>query len=380
MTELRILALEPYSTESHRAFLDGLESNSSHHLSRVELPGHHWKWRMRTSSLILAPLLATRWQGGERWDLIFASEYLNLCEILALLPEGMRELPVVTFFHENQLTYPLQGDERRDIHFALSHVHSIKASRKSWFNSAFHREQFLGALPSALKKVPDLDIALLLEELHSSTTVQHLGTDLESAHARRFPGGDPVILWPHRWEFDKNPELMIDTVLSLWDEGHRFRLRILGPESEAGKPGLERISQRLGDHLDVPGFIRDRSAYVASISDCDIVLSTARHEFFGLATLEAMRRGVLPVVPGDLAYPELLPPQPLETSRYLWDRPEGPGETLKRALVAVRENLWWEERKRIVAATDRFSWETLASSYDDAFSSLVSGEMPASLS
>ena len=56
--------------------------------------------------------------------------------IRALLPPGPREVPMVTYFHENQLTYPLQGDERRDVHFALSHLHSILASAKPPGHSA----------------------------------------------------------------------------------------------------------------------------------------------------------------------------------------------------------------------------------------------------
>ena len=37
------------------------------------------------------------------------------------------------------------------------------------------------------------------------------------------------------------------------------------------------------------------------------MLSTARHEFFGIAVAEALRAGCLPWLPARLSYPELLP-------------------------------------------------------------------------
>jgi len=380
MDTLRILALEPYAAVSHQTFLDGLEEYSSHRWTRIELPGHHWKWRMRTSSLILSPEIVSRWQEGEQWDLIFASEYLNLAELISLLPVPLKELPTVTFFHENQLTFPLQGDERRDVHFTLTHVHSILASRSSWFNSAYHRNQFLQALPAVLDQVPGLDTSSVLREVRASSRVMYLGTAVEIGNVPPCRGQIPIVLWPHRWEYDKDPELMVDTVLALREEGLNFRLRLLGPRSSAGQPGIEKISRAFGDDLEAPGFLPDRNEYIAAISGCDIVLSTARHEFFGIAVLEGLRRGAMPVLPSDLAYRELLPPGLATPSRYLWERSDGPAATLKRALSTIEGGSWLEERQQIVEGTDRFCWSSLAGAYDEAFSSVVSGEIPASFS
>ena len=54
------------------------------------------------------------------------------------------------------------------------------------------------------------------------------------------------------------------------------------------------------------GFEPDRAAYLRRLGECDVVVSTARHEFFGLAVAEALAAGCTPLLPDRLSYPELL--------------------------------------------------------------------------
>ena len=43
--------------------------------------------------------------------------------------------------------------------------------------------------------------------------------------------------------------------------------------------------------------MRDRGEYLELIGTCDVVASTARHEFFGIAVAEAMAAGCAPLLP-----------------------------------------------------------------------------------
>ena len=42
------------------------------------------------------------------------------------------------------------------------------------------------------------------------------------------PDLTPLILWNHRWEYDKNPEEFLQALLRLDEQGLDFRLAILG--------------------------------------------------------------------------------------------------------------------------------------------------------
>ncbi len=48
---MKVLALEPYYGGSHRAFLDGWSSRSSHEWTTLTLPPNKWKWRMRHAAI-----------------------------------------------------------------------------------------------------------------------------------------------------------------------------------------------------------------------------------------------------------------------------------------------------------------------------------------
>ncbi len=112
----------------------------------------------------------------------------------------------------------------------------------------------------------------------------------------------------------------------------------------------------------------DRAAYIDAVAGADIVFSTADHEFFGLGTLEAIRCGLYPVLPDDLAYPELLPESQRKPGRFLYRRDEGVASALERAIAVVRSGADMSAREELVRFSEGFRWSQLASRYDDAFS------------
>ena len=84
----------------------------------------------------------------------------------------------------------------------------------------------------------------------------------------------------------------------------------------------------------------------------DIVVSTARHEFFGIAVIEAVRAGCVPLLPDRLSYPELF------DCRYLYRE-----NSLARMLEAEIGKGRRLERSEAKNMTDRFSWRRLAGDY-----------------
>ena len=361
---LRIAALEPYAAVSHLAFLEGLRTHSRHDLTLFTLPARYWKWRMRTSSLHFAEVLSSE----EPFDLILVSDYLNLAELSAVLPAPHRKTPAVVYFHENQLTYPLQEGEERDVHHAFTHFHSILSASAALFNSHYHRRSFFEALGDLIAKAPDLDMKPSLERASSKSTVLPIGTDLSASGPRTFSSADgpPRILWNHRWEYDKNPQRFLEALVDLDRRGIDFRVRLLGQSFRKRPAGLRPLLERIHHRLDEASFLEDRADYVQALRTSDIVCSTAHHEYFGIGTLEALRSGVMPLLPNDLAYPELLPELD-RVERFLYDPAASFSEALESSIEAMVNDRWIDDRETIVAHTDNFHWESLIGEYDRRF-------------
>ena len=364
---MRIAALEPYAALSHLLFLEGLAQHSAHEIEIFSLPPRAWKWRMRTASVHYAGVLAER----EPFDAWIVSDYLNLAELIALLPRAHRDTPALAYFHENQLTYPLQETERRDAHFALTHLHTILAARHTLFNSHYHRGAFFDALGHLLRLAGDVEMRGALREARKRSSVLPLGTDLAAGAPKTCDDGSPIVLWNHRWEYDKGPEVLLETMRALKERGEGFRLRVLGQSFQKKPEAIDALREVLDEELEVLGFLPERADYLAAIAEAHIVLSTSHHDFFGLAMLEAMRGGALGVLVDDLAYRELLPEDHAVRARFLYPRATGPEEALTRALAAVRDGEWLEERRAAIAFTDRFAWSKLAPRFDERFAEIT---------
>ena len=305
----------------------------------------------------------------DRWrefDLLFASVFLSLADLIALAPDDLARMPKALYFHENQLTYPYRDESARDYQFAFTNITSCLAADRVFFNSAFHRDEFLGAVEPFLKRMPDCRPSGVARTIADKSGVLPLGLDLDAIRAkpRAKQDGPPVILWNHRWEFDKSPELFFETLFQLKDEGVDFRVAVAGEHFKETPPIFDRAREALGDRIVHFGFVESRAAYLQLLRSCDIVCSTAIHEFFGVSVLEAVAAGCRPVLPNRLSYPELLPPEAHDS--YLYADDAAFADALRRA-VEEAPSFQPRDAERLA---DPFDWKRLAPRYDDAFNAM----------
>ncbi|MDP6636024.1 MAG: DUF3524 domain-containing protein [Phycisphaerae bacterium] len=356
---MKILALGPYYGGSHRQFLDSWSSHSRHDFTILHLPAHKWKWRMRHAPVTLADRVGELFASGDRWDAIFCSDMLNLAEFLGLAPSPLRALPAVAYFHENQLTYPDDRKDPRDIHFGLSNMVTALAGQ-AWFNSEFHRESFLGALEALLAAMPDYQLTDAPKRIRSTSRVMHPGVDPFPPRGPR-PDGPMRILWAARWEHDKGPETFFDAIGRLQDAGVDFRLSVIGQQFNQVPPVFAAARTRLADRIDRWGYQETLDDYRAALMEADVFVSTARHEFFGISAVEAAAAGATPVLPERLAYPEVFQlgkAQGAEAFFY-----SGGARGLARRLTELADRRLWPNAAAIV---EHLSWPTVASAMDDA--------------
>jgi glycosyltransferase involved in cell wall biosynthesis len=241
-SSMNVLLLEPWYGGSHRHFVDGIaQSQQPRRAHRhAQAPGSgsggcrevpsRWHARHRISL-----------PGGFMPDVLLASDMVNVPAYLSLLRRELASVPVVLYFHENQLTYPIPPDTPRDYTYAYINYLSCLASDRILFNSRFHYDSFIDALPGLLKIFPDHNHLDNVQEIRERSDVLHLGLSLSDHDAydvdrRVEQKGPPIVLWNHRWEYDKDPASFFRLMNRLDDADARFRLILAGEHFDQQPP------------------------------------------------------------------------------------------------------------------------------------------------
>ena len=367
---MRILILEPYFTGSHRRWAEEYARFSAHDVRILNLPGRFWKWRMHGGAVSLAQQFLAL---PAPPDVILASDMLDVTTFLALTRHRSAGIPVALYFHENQLTYPWSPTDRdiiarRDSHYRFINYVSALAADALFFNSEFHLNAFFDALPRFLKHFPDFNglenIALLKEKAR----VLPLGLDLrrfDSLRPEKRPTGNPpLILWNHRWEYDKNPAVFFETLYALAARGLDFQVAILGENFRNSPQEFEQARERLGERVIHFGYAQDFAEYARWLHRADILPVTSIHDFFGVSVAEAIYCGCVPLLPHRLNYPQFIP-LPLR-AQYLY---RTDAELAEKVAVAIARHPS-PPPTELRAQVARFDWGTLAAVYDDALSAV----------
>jgi len=375
-----VLLIEPYYAGSHKQLIDLLHSeleclgessegqgtvtdNRTVSVQLATMTGKKWHWRARTSALYFSQNLPRT-----NFDVIFTSCVSPLHELIALRPDLSSSKKII-YFHENQLTYPVRKSKDRDFQYGYNQVLSCLVADIVLFNSKYNMESFQSNLSHFFKLQPDFRPKNLREQIEPKCRVLYfpLCFDridiLKEANAKLQQSSDDSVIrivWPHRWEFDKNPGLFFRVIYKLLEEGvSNFRLSILGETFKDNPVEFTEAKVKLQNHLDHFGFLPDKSDYYKVLGQSDIVVSTADHEFFGVAMLEAVYSGCFPFCPNKLVYPEIFPFKPC-----LYESEDDLCSKLKTYLTSSLESRQ-KIRSVLKMNYDMYNWNNLKNEYLD---------------
>lgn len=372
---LRILALEPYYGGSHKAVLDGLVERVDAEWTVLTLPARKWKWRMRGAAITMASEAQAHAQArvhsqvgissrdGRPFDLVFASTFLNLAEWRGLAGRELAAVPAIVYFHENQLLYPNRYTAEWDLQFPLTNVTSALSAECCVFNSRYNLDGFLEQVPPFIREFPDHHPAGLAERIAAKSNViapPFDSADFDAAQATR--GERCRIIWPHRWEHDKNPEEFFAAVTVLAEEGLDFEVVVAGQSFRETEGLMREAAETLGSRLCHCSEPTSRAEYAQLLASADVAVSTAYNEFFGLAMIEACYAGCAPLVPERLAYPELY------DARFRYSGSDGLLARLRD--VVLRRPEPYSARE----LAEAFTFERLVPAYEELFSRVARGE------
>jgi glycosyltransferase involved in cell wall biosynthesis len=364
--QVKVYLLEPYFTGSHRQWAEGLQRHSAHRISLLTHEGQFWKWRLQGGAVTMAGALAAAVEEQGPCDLILASSMLDLARLLGLAREAASGAAAAIYFHENQVTYPAVGRTRVEVALGLTNWVSLLAADGAAFNSSFHRDAFFSALPGFLRAQPDRGHEHLIGTARKRSAVVPVGVDLARIGALRLRSGPATVLWNHRWDPDKGIDEALAVLGRLAAQGADFRVVLAGEVFAGQAEQLAGAVEGLGDRVVHAGHL-DEDGYVNALHAADVVVSTARHEFFGVSVVEAMYAGALPLLPSRLVYPERVPPGLEGTCLYRTRR--GLEERLRR--IIDDPGVAREQAAAVRGAVECFDWSVVAPLTDAWMESVV---------
>ncbi len=401
MQHHRFLFLESFFGGSHRAFAEGLIEHSRHRIDLLTLPAENWRWRTRAAALQFVDRLAEERAAPrptthprarplhlEEYDGIIATDLLTLADFRALVAGP----PILLYVHESQMTYPLPKGVSLDAATAFVDIRNVLMADRTLFNSHFHRRRFLEVAAEVLEGAPSPELRELGATMAAHAGVLHPGCSLDrllagprgaagaagaggaganvrgagagEAGAASAPAAGPLIIWNHRWEYDKNPAPFFRTLERLSDEGWEFRLALLGENPQYHPREFEAARESLDKHIVQYGYLDDRAAYEQLLCAGDIVVSTSVQENFGISVVEAVAAGCLPLLPRRLSYPEVIPAEYHETCLYDSNR-----ELVSMLRSFLRDGV--PSAAGLREAMRRYGWSNLGPAYDRELEALA---------
>jgi len=368
---MNILMIEPFYSGSHESWIKGIIKHSRHNITVLSLPGKHWKWRMQGGAIPLAKEFNVMESSP---DLIIASDMLDLPAFLALTRKKSSSIPVAVYFHENQLTYPWSPNDRdrmknRDRYFALINYKSALAADYVLFNSKFHHDSFINALPGLLSQNPDYHELDSVELIKRKSRVLYLGLTLKKFDkmkpVKKIQNDIPIILWNHRWEYDKNPGQFFKVLHELDEKGLNFRAIIIGesPASIAAefRSGKEKLEKKIIRY----GYVDTFREYSELLWMSDILPVTSNQDFFGISIMEALYCGCIPLLPRRLTYPELIPIDIFENFFYR------DGFDLSQKLEKMLSEFNTQDRSSFMEVAQKYDWNRMIDLYDSTFATMA---------
>jgi hypothetical protein len=340
------MAFEPWDAGSHAATRSAIDRHGRLCWNWYTLPRGNWRIRLRLGAVALSKMAA---EAVGVPDVLFATSLMSFSDLIALLPREYSAAKRVFYVHEHQACYPAQDGrhDTRDAHATATNLTSMLAADCILWNSQWTRDSFLEAaddlirLGSLPRSVTD-DIA---DRSHiawppvevptgQAPRVLHKAADAKNR-------GLTLVVWPHRWEHDKGPHELL-ALERKWGDRHRLGWILLGQQFESRPSEMQALIDSAGDRLVHAGYT-PRLEYETWLSAADWVLSTASHEYFGIAVAEALFAGCLPWLPHRLSYPELLPTE-------AWGcTPMSPPEDSAALRDQIRMHLAAAEAQRAVA-------------------------------
>ena len=366
---MKILYVEPFYAGAHRQWIDNLKYFSKHDFTILSLPGRKWKWRMHGGAISLAEKFN---QLDKKFDLVICSDMLNVPVFKQLCNNNLLCSKVVVYFHENQLSYPWSPHDEdkvlnRDFHYYYINYTSSLISDYNFFNSRYQYDSYFDELKRYLNKMPDCKNLDSIDKIKKKSSVLHVGCNLDVNNKFSNNNSIPIILWNHRWEYDKGPDDFFDTLYKIKKMGIKFSLVVLGEKYTEYPDCFKLAETKLKDEILYMGYCESNKDYKNWLRKADVIPVTSIQDFFGISIVEAISYHTYPILPNRLAYPEIMD---IDSNPEIFYNSKN--ELYKKLLYYLKNYKKLNQScLKYSSIVNKYSWNNIIDIYDSNFEKLL---------
>jgi glycosyltransferase involved in cell wall biosynthesis len=329
----RILLLSAYDANSHRYWHQGLLAHLlQYNWQVITLKDRYYAWRMGGNALSFKAKFDSLLNA--RYDLLIATSMTDLATLRGLYP-SLARIPNLLYFHENQFAYPPNQHQKGLVEIQLRSIFSAVAADQILFNSKYNLHSFMHGVEQFVQQMPDGIPTMLAQTLADKAMVLPVPIKDDCKTIEKQNSKDLIeVVWNHRWEHDKGPEPLLE-LMRMVSKNHdqNIKFHILGQQFRQQPAAMKTIAKIHQAICLTLGYVTSRASYLNKLQSADIVLSTAHHDFQGIAMLEAVACGCRPIAPNRLVYPELYPKGNLYDST-----PENPQSEAKAIYQLIKNH------------------------------------------
>ena len=203
-------------------------------------------------------------------------------------------------------------------------------------------------------------------EIKNKSDVLHLGLDFSNFKIKSDQKTNaPTILWNHRWEYDKNPELFFNVMKKLKDKKIDFNLIVIGESFGNSPKTFDKAKIEFDKHIIKWGYQQSNNDYIGCLFMSDIIPVTSYHDFFGISVMEAVFCNVWPILPDRLSYRELFKNKGYTENIFTNDK------QLMKKIEAAIKNIHKIRSKSLTKVAQEYDWKKLARVYDSEFEKIT---------
>jgi alpha-1,3-mannosyltransferase len=264
------------------------------------------------------------------------------------------------FFDALALTRPFH---RRNLvattHGGFFHTEAFQGLKKLWLNGV---TRLSASQYSGIACCSDNDFSLFQSIAPSKVHLIENGVNLSKFQGVASITPEKRLVTVGRFSANKRLDRLLDTLQCLCRQDGSWRLDVIGGPSDLSVQDLEGLIIERGLQEQVSIHVKVQDDKVRDVmSRCSLFVSASEYEGFGIAMIEGLSAGLIPVVEPNQAFQGLAQKHPLVRLTTFAD-PQNAAKCILEAWAGLKESP--DQRTAAIASAGQHGWESTIRQYD----------------